>query len=237
MQAVDFARSFVTFVTPGRANNARIQVEARVEWMDLAHGTTQELFLVASCKSERTYAESDLFQSPNYDFCGVFNETEFAILRRHAAAGDARPDVGPVAGRFERVNVNIVRVEATPLETRQAAVRATLAGKVLVAATEISGADGDLRCRLEYPVKTMNANDIDWIYQVDTGPIPFPNWEADCGQIAGRFDLAYVAWNATDFADFVIQRPTELVPGAVTWHYSEVLASVPAHNWLLALDD
>ncbi len=52
MQAVDFAHSFVTFVTPGRANNARIQVEARVEWTDLANGTTQELFLAASCVVE-----------------------------------------------------------------------------------------------------------------------------------------------------------------------------------------
>lgn len=235
MQALDFSRSFVTFTTFERANNARIQVEARCLWTDVAQGATEELFLIASCKSEYTYAKDNLFQHPNYDFCGVFNEQQFCILRTHASAADDKPEVNLVANRFDHVSCHIVCAEAELLSTTEQGVAATLAGKRLAAATEIESEDGRLRCRLEYPVKTMNANDIEWMYQIDTGPVPYPTWSSGCELIAGRFELAYVAWNAPHFADFVIQRPTELGAGIATPHYSGIV-SVPARNELFALD-
>ena len=185
--------------------------------------------------SEYTYAKDNLFQHPNYDFCGVFNEQQFCILRTHASAADDKPEVNLVANRFDHVSCHIVCAEAELLSTTEQGVAATLAGKRLAAATEIESEDGRLRCRLEYPVKTMNANDIEWMYQIDTGPVPYPTWSSGCELIAGRFELAYVAWNAPHFADFVIQRPTELGAGIATPHYSGIV-SVPARNELFALD-
>ena len=61
MTTWDFSRSFATFVTGGRGNNARIQVEAVCE---IAGG--ERYVLVASCKAEDTYAEENLFREPNY---------------------------------------------------------------------------------------------------------------------------------------------------------------------------
>jgi hypothetical protein len=239
MTGIDFGRSFVTFVTPERFNNARIQVEARIEFGDAEAGTRtastdacptrEELYLLASCKSEHTYAERDLFQQPNYDFCGVFNETQFSIIRTRF--GDTRfvADCGPVRPRFERVHAQIVSRPAERLDSVSDIVQATLAGELLIARTEIASPDGRRTCLLEYPVKTMNANDIVPMYQVDTGPVAYPDWDSQEAALAGRFRLAYVAFNAPDFADFVILAPTELAPGAVTPHYSEV-ASVAARN-------
>jgi len=231
---IDFGRSFVTFVTPGRANNARIQVEACFEWEDSQACTVEELFLVASCKSEDTYASKDLFRSPNYDFCGVFNEREYSIIRTHANAADDAPDVGPVQGRFERVYSQLSPCEADELHDGASVAAATLEGRPIVARTQINSPDDRYRCAMQYPVKTMNANDIRDIYQVDTGPVPFPDWEANCEVTAGRFSLAYVAFNAPHFADFVILEPTEIAPGVLTRHYSRIL-SLPAENELYAL--
>jgi len=234
MTTLDFGRSFVTFVTPGRGNNARIQVEARCEFTDVQRDSVEELFLVASCKSEHTYAEQDLFQDPNYDFCGVFNEQQYSIIRTPVAAEACRPDVSPVEGRFERVYRQIVTCPARVLESTAETVQATLEGVPLVARTEIASESGRFRCLLEYPVKTMNANDILPMYQVDTGPVPFPSWEPDVALTAGRFRLAFVAFNAPHFADFVILAPTELAPGVLTPHYSEIV-SLPARNEVLAV--
>ncbi len=235
MTAIDFGRSFVTFVTPGRANNARIQVECRCEFSDAEAGTNEELFLVASCKSEATYAEKDLFTSPNYDFCGVFNETQLSIIRTPASAADQRPDVSPVEGRFLEVYRQIVSAPAEPLPTSADVVAATLAGKPIVARTVFGDPSGRYKCALEYPVKTMNANDIRPMYQVDTGPVPFPTFDPDVELTAGRFRLAFVAFNAPHSADFVIQTPTEIAPGVQTPHYSEII-SLEATNELFALN-
>lgn len=234
MTAPDFARSFITFVTPGRANNARIQVECRCEWTDHAAGSTEELFLIASCKGEATYAEKDLFLDPNYDFCGMFNETQYAIIRTHADAAVFRPDMGAVEGRFERVYRQIVHCQAEVLPQPGDVAAATLAGKVIVARTRLTSPYGALSCLLEYPVKTMNANDIVPMYQVDTGPIAFPVFDGEAPFLAGRFRPGFVAFNAPHFADFVLLAPTELAPGAVTQHFSEIV-SLPAENELLAL--
>lgn len=234
METLDFSRSFVTFVTPQRSNNARIQVECRCELLNTADGSTQVLFLVASCKGEDTYAERNLFLDPNYDFCAVLNETQYSIIRTHASSADDRPDMGPVAGRFERVYSQLTLAPARVLKSAQEVVAATLAGEALVARTELREPDGNRLCRLEYPVKTMNVNDIRGIYQVDTGPVVWPDWQADAELAVGLLRLAYVAFNRSDEAEFVLQTPTEIAPGVFTPHYSAIVAG-PARNELLAL--
>jgi len=227
MTATDFGRSFVTFVTPGRGNNARIQVEARIEFS--ADGVTEELYLLASCKGEDTYAARDLFLQPNYDFCGVFNETQFSIIRTRLGDTQFVADCGPVQPRFERIYRQIVTRPAEKLEGVGDVVQATLAGELLIARTELTSPDGQRTCLLEYPIKTMNANDIIPMYQVDTGPVAYPEWDSQAEVVAGRFRLAFVAFNAPDFADFVVLTPTEVAPGVLTPHYSEVV-SLPARN-------
>lgn len=235
MTALDFGRSFMTFVTRGRANNARIQIEARCALTDERSGETDELFLVASCKSEDTFARENLFTDPNYDFCGIFNERQYSIIRTHAAAADDFPDVGLVEARFERVHMQLAQVPARLLSDAREVVAATLAGTPLVCRTEIADDRGRFRCLLEYPLKTMNANDIRDIFQVDTGPVPFPDWEAHEELAAGRFGLAYVAFNVPDEAYFVVLAPTELAPGVATPHYSRIVR-LPAKNEVLALE-
>ena len=50
----------------------------------------------------------------------------------------------------------------------------------------------------------MNANDIDDIYQVNTGPLPFSDFTLDVDLQVERLSPAYVACRAPDFSDFVI---------------------------------
>ena len=214
----------MTFVTPERFNNARIQVEARIELSDLQAGTCEELYLLASCKGEHTYAARDLFIEPNYDFCGVFNETQFSILRTRLGDTQFVADCGPVQPRFERVYAQIVNRPAQKLDGVRDIVEATLNGSPLIARTELASPDGSRKCLLEYPIKTMNANDIVPMYQVDTGPVAYPDWDSDAEVLAGRFRLAFVAFNTPHFADFVVLTPTQLTPGVLTPHYSEVVS-------------
>ena len=66
---------------------------------------------------------------------------------------------------------------------------------------------------IEFPVKTMNVNDIRNMYQVDTGPIPLPDFEMKAERMVERFQLAFVAYNRPEEAYFIIQGPVPALPG------------------------
>ena len=61
---------------------------------------------------------------------------------------------------------------------------------------------------MEYPVKTMNTNRANDIYQVDTGPVAFPDLSQRHARHVDALSLAFVVFNAPHFADFVLEaRP------------------------------
>ncbi|NUQ02043.1 MAG: hypothetical protein HUU35_19520 [Armatimonadetes bacterium] len=222
MVVLDYGASFITFVTPGRGNEARIQVDARC----LLSGPASEpweAWLVASCKAEHTYAEQDLFSDPNYDFAAIFSTDHYRIIRTGASVGAAAGEAGRITDRFEEVRFDLVELEAEPCEHAGDIVSATLAGWPLVAQNELYDEATGLTALLEYPVRTMNVNPSRTIFQTDTGPLLFPEgsaWERD---LEG-FALAFAAFNRPDQADFILRRPTELAPRVFVEHYAERLS-------------
>ncbi len=237
MNTLDFGRSFVTFVTRGRGNNARIQVEARCRIADAQSGAEEEYCLVASCKGEDTYGKGVLFLDPNYDFCAIFSNKEFMIIRVGCPYKPANT-VAANQDRFDDVLFGLKTADGETLQDAAAVVKATLAGRVVNGRTEIADPTGRRRAMIEYPVKTMNVNDINNIYQVDTGPILLPDFAAKKERMVERFQLAFVAYNKADEAYFVIQEPIPAVAGQTdgpkVCHYSRIVR-MDAANSLIAL--
>jgi len=236
MKSCDFARSFITFVLKGRANNARIQVEARCELHDTKTGKAEHYYLVASCKGEDTYGAGRLFLVPSYDFCMIYSSTDFLIIRTHANAERDNNSVGAIGDRFEDVKFQITLVDADVLADDRAVAEATLGNRVVNGRTEITDPSGRYRALIEFPVKTMNVNDIRGAYQVDTGPILLPDFSSTKARAVERFVLAFVAYNRAGQAWFVIQEPTIVAKGRPekVSAYSRVV-SMKARNSVLAL--
>ena len=239
MEVCDYARSFVTFVTRGRTNNARLQVESLCRLTDERTGVTREYLFFASCKSEDTFAEKDLFYEDNYDFCGIFSDEEYAIFRTHSTHTEGFREQGLWGDRFEEVHRHIVRAEGSALGEDIEIVQASLRNTPLIGRVEIASGDGKLRAILEFPIKTMNANDIKNLYQVDTGPVAFPDFEVEVERHIERLSPAYVAYNAPDFADFVVQQALPIVVEgrqvARVTHYSRRV-SLPAKTRVIAVE-
>ena len=236
MESCDFARSFVTFVTPGRSNNARIQVEARCELTDQTTGDVESYYLVASCKGEDTYGAGRLFLVPSYDFCIIYSSADFKIIRTHANAEQDNVGVGDIKDKFLDATFHVDMADADLLDDDKAVVEATLANRVVNGRTEIADEAGRYRAMIEFPVKTMNVNDIRWMYQVDTGPILLPDFASQHERMIERFQLAFVAYKRSDEAYFVIQEPTPVVKGRPekVSHYSRVIR-MDAANSVVAL--
>lgn len=245
MQVLDFPRSTITWridldvFPPGTLshqppypmNNSRIAIESRCRVLDRETGRTQTFVLGASCKTERVGAERDLFLEPNADFMPIVSDDAFMHLKTFARRGTTRakfpPGSGdqpdrlrvPLRGTYVSMVWDLQEHEGELLPDAQAICEATLARDLMVASTTIR--HGRYEAVIEYPVKTMNANEREWVYQTDTGPVLYPDLEAPPEELHERLDVAFEAHNAPDWAQFIVRRPTVIGDGIEVYHYDQ----------------
>jgi hypothetical protein len=217
----------------------RFCIKSRTRVIDNSTGGHHDFYLCAACKSENTFAAKDLFMEDNYDFTPVFGPEDGVIFRRKAYLNSRYRQISKAAGMWNGQTYTIRKPRSTRLlDTNTTIRKATHEGLPLVAQTEIVGTKPDLRAIIEFPIKTMNIQDEKDQYQVDTGPVLFPDLSRRYGSFVESLSLAYVAFNAPHFADFVIEDVTPIMQDGreVTQvhHYSRIL-SLPAQNRLYSL--
>ena len=243
-EVLDFSRSFLTFridalkrppITashkpPYSLNNARIQLDCRCTVTESATGESQTYVLGASCKTERVGVESDIWTQPNADFIPILSDTHFMHLKTYARCGldvelfghDGRrqPDRqhGLVSDAFDDLRIDLIELEAVELNSPREIVEATLDNRLLVARTTIE--TDRYSALIEYPVKTMNANERDWIYQTDTGPVLLPDLTRNADEMIQGFELAFSAFNCFEWCEFIVRIPTPISDGVNVQHYS-----------------
>ncbi|MCC6442606.1 MAG: hypothetical protein IT210_04000 [Armatimonadetes bacterium] len=236
MNLPDFPRSFMTFTVPGRANTARIQIDARCVLTRPGSGEAETFVLITPCKSEEMYVREGLFKAPNYDFCGIWSEKEYLILRTYPAhdpANEGEWEAGPNSPRFEEVKIDIrSQTPVEPLRTDAQVVRATLGNLPLLARTRLRY--GDTEAVIDYPVKTMNICEGTERFQVDTGPVPVPDMDSRAGRAVERFAMAFVCYNTFDAAEFVLREKTAVPQdgeaACKVMHYSRIVRMSARHE-------
>ncbi len=237
---LDYGRSFLC--NPKSSNAVRFWIESRTVLFDDKGNELTVFYQCGSCKSEHTFAEKNLFVEDNYDFMPIYGGgKELLILRRHARMTDRYRDLRKAEDVWGKPTFKLqlgqpVRI----LDTWDAIRDATAAGIPLVTQTEISHPETGLRAVIECPTKTMNVSLDKKMYQVDTGPIAFPDLSRRYTPAVDCIRLAFVAFNAPDFADFVIEQPTPVVEDGVEkcriYHYSNPI-SLEAKNLVLAVGE
>lgn len=241
---IDFSRSFLTFridtlkkppttashEPPFTLNNARIQVECRCRVTDMQTGLTQTFVLGASCKTERVGVERDIWTEPNADFVPIFSGDGFMHIKTYASAGvdvDLYPhgsgrqsdrQTGRIVDAFDELRIDLVEGPAVVLNTAEEIVAATLANRPLAACTTIRSTR--YTAVIEYPVKTMNANERDMIYQTDTGPVLLPDLDCPADDLLTRLELAFAAFNSLDWVEFLVRVATPVGGDANVYHYA-----------------
>ena len=108
---------------------------------------------------------------------------------------------------------SLVAAEVELLADPAAALRATYGNAPLIAQPEIRDDTSGRRAIIEYPVKTMNTIRATDTFQVDTGPLAYPDLSRGWERRIESLSLAFVAFNAPHFADFVIEVPTTIDDG------------------------
>ena len=235
IECLDYGLSFIC--NKASFNAVRFWIESRTTLVDLQAGTSEVFYQCGACKSEHTFAEENLFIEDNYDFLPILGGRNWLIFRRPCRISETyrqvREDVWGEPDLKLRYGAGV-----TELDSFEEIRDATAQGRPIVAQTEIRNDETSLKAVIEYPVKTMNISLDNSVYQVDTGPVAYPD-------LTRRFDLsieclslAFVAFNVPHFADFIIEQPTPVVQDeqelARVYHYSRPF-SLPAKNRLLAL--
>ena len=195
MHCLDYRHSYVCGTSP--VNSLRLWIESRVTVTDDRSGRSIDYYQCASCKSENTFAPQDLFHKNNYDFLPIFGPEDGVIFRRRASLNADYRQIRQAADMWAGQTYRLVRPRKLRLLRSPREIRAaTHAGVPLVAQTEISDPQTRLRAILEFPVKTMNIHDERDLYQVDSGPVAFPDLTQRPARMAESLHLAFVAFNA-----------------------------------------
>ncbi len=244
MKTIDFSRSFLTFRVdtekkppktashqpPYSLNNARIQIECRCQVTEKPTGQSRTFVLGASCKTERVGVEHDIWTAPNADFVPIFSEDRYLHIKTYARAGvdvelyppgsgkQTDRQTGFIADAFDNVRIDVIECDGIELNSAEEIVTATLENQRLVARTMIESER--YQAVIEYPVKTMNANERDMIYQTDTGPILLPDLSGELDQLQDNLQLAFAAFNCPAWIELIVREPTQIEDGVDVYHYS-----------------
>ena len=235
MKPLDYGQSFVLGMAP--ANEVRFWVESRTRIADTRTGAVEDYVQAGSCKSERTFADSDLFAEDNYDFLPVFGPEWGLIFRRKVHLNPEYRSIVPASQMWDGQIYHLVEGAAVAeLTATEDVRRATYDFTPIVAQTSLSNPDTGLEAIVEFPVKTMNTHRERDLYQVDSGPVILPDLSRRHERHADGMALAFVAFNQPHRTDFVVEEETGLpgADGVCVHHYSRRL-STPARNALYAV--
>lgn len=238
MNAIDFANSYMTWLPHDNGNIARIQLDAACTLIDDNTGKHTHYYLIAPCRAERMYLDTPLFQLPNYEFCGIWSADEFLIIRTAWVSERDNRQYGLGRERWREIRLDIrTFAQSQMLDGAAAVVQATLDNRSLTARTELVDTGRGRRAILEYPIKTMNLMQEPSRFQVDTGPLILPDFQANKARFIECFEMAYVVYHTWDKAEFILRKPVSSVdggdPGAITTDYS-LVQIVPARHTILA---
>ena len=237
MRPLDYGLSFICHTAA--FNAVRFWVESRTRIINETAGTTTDYYQCASCKSEHTFAETDLFQQDNYDFLPILGGGQWLVFRRRVGVREGYRSLTPVEKLWGEPVLKLREAKSAALLNTWETIRDATADAIpIVTQTELANPETGLRAIIECPVKTMNISLENRLYQVDTGPVAYPALAKVCEPEIDCLSLAFIAFNAPGFADFVVEQPTPIMADGVetaqTYHYSAPF-SLPATNSVLAL--
>jgi len=232
---------------PFAMNNARIQIDCVCRITERDGGRRQTFVLGGDCKTERVGAERDLFLEPNADFVPIFSDDSFMHIKTFARAGTHAQAYPPgsgeqsdrltatIADTFVDVHLDLVEREGELLADGRAIVDSILANDLIVGIHRLSTDRYDVE--IEYPARTINANERDIVYQTDTGPILWPDLNRDPADLLTGLELAFTAANAPDWAQIIVRGRTSIAEGVEVYHYANSIRVEDIANEFYRLPD
>lgn len=229
-------------------NTCRTQLLARCAFSRSSDGHTEQYFLGKECIGEYMYQERGIAQVPTSEVCTIFSDADSSLLKKFANHDNDVVQPGEMTvprkgfdgsyAHWTSLRFLLKEVEGRLLETPDEIINATINGAPLVGRTTLDDPSGEWQAILEYSVPYMNVHPPENRFQVDVGPILYPDFDSTAPSLVERLQLAYVMFNRLDAVEFALRVPTRVAEGhsATTLHYSEVVKTA-ASSALYRLSD
>lgn len=201
-----FPASYLRYTTK-LASTVRIQIDAlcKVESPG-SGGRADSFYLITPCRAELMYLKDQIFHHPNYEFGGIWTQDEHLILRKYWVTLRQNRQFGRNPELFESTELRIsTYAESRKLTTTEEVVAAMRTDDPLVARTEFEEPSAGARITLEYPIKTINATKGGDCFQVDTGPLPVPDFGMNEKTTLQSMQLAYIGYNSFNRAELILR--------------------------------
>ena len=222
-------------------NICRTQLLAKCTLSNRQTSETFDYFLGKECIGEHMYLDIGIGQVPTSEVAVIFNPSETSLQKKFVDHNDDVVQSSPFdamrkgfdGGYSNATELQFIldEAEGTPLTAPQTISQAMMAGAPMVGRTTLEGGESGWSAALEYPLAYMNVQPDFEVFQVDMGPILYPDFDSTAEMLIDRLRFAYVMYNTFDEAEFAIRVPTKVAEGesAETLHYSKVI-KVPATN-------
>ena len=200
-------------------NTIRILIDSRCEFINAESGESEWFYLITPCRTEWMYRDDMLWKNdPNLEFVGIYSNKYYR--HGHVQVQDklrVQQDMDIVKETsvgLQDFNPNLVFYKTTQELTKDSdVIDATLNLIPIIAITTIESSDKKTKVNIEYPIKTMNYVKDRNRFQVDTGPVLFPDFNIKTEQDIQKLKLSFVCYNTRDIAEFVSRVPTNLKDG------------------------
>ncbi len=256
--ASDFQSSCVTWVLPPgddprpysrhnlpSGNKARILLESFIDVIDERTGATERFVLTVGHPTEWMFVEDRIFHIPSKEWRAIYSLKEVRNMgpsltyQGKPSRGRRWRDRSPTSGAaISSLAIDVRRFPRTRVLKTHAEIDAAIWSKVpLVGRTEIRDPKRRERYLLEYPIIIISSVQETGRFQVDTGPVLVPDFTSEAESIIDRLEMAYIAYNRLDRAEFILRRPTPLPshsegkPSLIL--YPSEVREYQARNWLL----
>ena len=82
--------------------------------------------------------------------------------------------------------------------------------------------DGRSRAVMEYPITTMNVEPDKKIWQVDTGPALFADFERPADGRIEKMIPGFIVYNSRNYAEWALRAKVTLPPGGTPHHFADL---------------
>ncbi len=220
--ACDFAKSFLRFTSSRIQNTARLELDALCTITDRKSNRSTRFALTAPCICENMYQEKDLIQVPTGEFRMIASEEEYRILKDYpshdldadiARRKDAvHPTFDGRTGRLTELVIHVAAAGAVREVRSYEELRDAVLGNLrFVGITELTNAAGTLSARMEYPIRTSNILAPKGLWQLDAGPVLFPDFVRPTRMMVELFARAYIVMNSFSWAEIVVHQPAPIM--------------------------
>jgi len=202
----------------GAVNRVRMQFDATCTLANEKTGHTDDLFLLWPYRDEYKIVTENLFQVPN-------GEARLVCGREYCVPISSRPSNEredlkrlKLSDRFRDYSIQIRTFqEPQTLTTEDEIIKATMAEHIMNARTMYRDRQRGVRVTLEFPVKLINLQQKEKLFQVCMGPVLLPDLVTWDGISVDRVFLAEVAFSGFDYVEFALRREVEASDKEKMW--------------------